>query len=153
MPIRPARVPASIDRAQPSATLVVAGAHLRGEPLNPALLALGARFLRAARTAPVYRMVALAPVAAPPIPARPGLIRDPGAGRAVEVELYELPVCGLGRLLLTIAPPLAIGAVALDDGTEAPGFVCEGYVRDTAPDISGYGGWRHYRSSLAADPD
>ena len=32
--------------------LVVAGAHLRGEPLHPSLLALGARFVRATRTAP-----------------------------------------------------------------------------------------------------
>ena len=39
--------------------LVVAGAHLRGEPLHPSLLALGARFVRATRTAPEYRMVAL----------------------------------------------------------------------------------------------
>ena len=48
--------------------------------------------------------------------------------------------------MLTVAPPLAIGTVALADGSAAPGFVCEGYA--TGPDISAYGGWRRY---LAAE--
>jgi allophanate hydrolase len=135
---------------QPTAALVVAGAHLHGEPLNPALLALGARFLRSTGTAPVYRMVALP--AAPGVPARPGLIRDPAAGSTVEVELYELPVPALGALLLTVAPPLAIGTVALADGSSALGFVCEGYAGDALPDISHYGGWRRYRAALAGRP-
>ena len=93
-------------------------------------------------------MVALPPVPAtpgrPPLPARPGLIRDPDGGRAVEVEVYELPVAALGDLLLTVAPPLAIGTVVLADGGQAPGFVCEGYARDGVPDISHFGGWRRY---------
>ena len=76
--------------------LVVAGAHLRGEPLHPSLLALGARFVRATRTAPEYRMVALPALdgvgGGPAVPPRPGLVRDPGAGEALEVEIYELPV-------------------------------------------------------------
>jgi allophanate hydrolase len=130
--------------------LVVAGAHLRGEPLHPSLLALGARFVRATRTAPEYRMVALPALdgvgGGPAVPPRPGLVRDPGAGEALEVEIYELPVATLGRLMLTVAPPLAIGTVALADGSAAPGFVCEGYA--TGPDISAYGGWRGY---LAAE--
>ena len=82
----------------------------------------------------------------PALPPRPGLVRDPGAGEALEVEIYELPVATLGRLMLTVAPPLAIGTVALADGSAAPGFVCEGYA--TGPDISAYGGWRRY---LAAE--
>ena len=128
--------------------LVVAGAHLRGEPLHPALLALGARFVRATRTAPEYRMVALPALdgsgGLPALPPRPGLVRDPSDGGALEVEIYELPVAALGRLLLTVAPPLAIGTVALADGSAAPGFVCEGYAAGAVPDISAYGGWRGY---------
>jgi allophanate hydrolase len=122
--------------------LVVAGAHLRGEPLHPALLALGARFVRATKTAPEYRMVALP--ALDGVPPRPGLVRDPAGGGALEVEIYELPVAALGRLLLTVAPPLAIGTVVLADGSAAPGFVCEGYAAGAVPDISAYGGWRGY---------
>ena len=131
-----------------TALLVVAGAHLRGEPLHPSLLALGARFVRAPRTAPEYRMVALPALdgsgGLPAVPARPGLVRDPAGGGALEVEIYELPVAALGRLLLTVVPPLAIGTVALADGTAAPGFVCEGYAAGVVPDISAYGGWRGY---------
>jgi allophanate hydrolase len=131
---------------EPTTALVVAGAHLHGEPLHADLLALGARFLRSTRTAPEYRMVALPP--APGVPARPGLIRDPTATGSVEVELYELAVPALGALLLTVAAPLAIGTVALADGSSALGFVCEGYAGAAAPDISHYGGWRHYLASL-----
>jgi len=52
-------------------------------------------------------------------------------------------------LLLTVAPPLAIGTVALADGTAAPGFVCEGYAAGVVPDISAYGGWRGYLAAAA----
>ena len=140
-------------RPRPTTTLVVVGAHLLGGPLHPALLALGARFLRVTRTAPVYRMVALPAVTAgrqPTVPPRPGLIRDVAHGTALEVEQYELPVASLGPLVLTVAPPLAIGTVELIDGTAAPGFVCEGYVAAAVPDISHFGGWRRY---LAATGD
>jgi len=147
------RVPAG----DPTTTLVVVGAHLLGGPLNPALLALGARFLRATRTAPVYRMVALPAIAAdarrPALPPRPGLIRDVAGGTALEVELYELPVPALGRLMLTVAPPLAIGTVELADGSAAPGFVCEGYAAATVPDISRFGGWRGYLAAAVSVVD
>jgi allophanate hydrolase len=140
----------TLQTTQQTTRLVVAGAHLHGEPLHPDLLALGARFRRATRTAPVYRMVALPAVpGSPALPPRPGLIRDPLAGCAVEVEVYELPVTSLGALLLTVAPPLAIGTVALAEGDAAPGFVCEGYAGDAVPDISHYGGWRRYRAAIA----
>ncbi len=52
-------------------------AHLRGMPLNPQLLELGARFVRATATAPVYRLVALP--GGPP--ARPGLVAPTERGR------------------------------------------------------------------------
>ena len=123
--------------------LAVCGAHMRGQPLHPALLGLGARPAGTAGTAPLYRMVAL-----PGSPARPGLIRTRSGGASVEVELYELPHAGLGELVAGIPPPLAVGTVVLADGREVTGFVCEGYAGD-APDITRYGGWRAY---LAAAP-
>lgn len=128
--------------------LAVAGAHLAGQPLHPDLLALGAQLAATTRTAPTYRMVALPPVAGAPV-ARPGLIRDPMAGAALEVEVYELPVAAMGELLLTVAPPLAIGTVSLADGTDVAGFVCEGYAAAAAPDITRFGGWRAYLATLA----
>ena len=39
--------------------LAIFGAHMRGQPLNPALARLSARFLAVGRTAPDYRMIAL----------------------------------------------------------------------------------------------
>ena len=133
---------------EPTALLVVAGAHLRGEPLHPSLLALGARFVRATRTAPEYRMVALPALdeegGRPAVPPRPGLVRDPAGGEALEVEIYELPsppsagCCSPWRRRSRSAPwrwPTA---------SAAPGFVCEGYAAGSVPDISAYGGWRGY---------
>ena len=124
-------------------TLVVCGAHLSGQPLNPFLLGLGAALAGTSRTAPCYRMYALPPVPGG-APARPGLVRQPDGGEAVDVELYDLPVGALGPLLLTVAPPLAIGRLLLADGSEPLGFVCEGYAVGLGVDITGFGGWRDY---------
>jgi allophanate hydrolase len=136
--------------------LAVAGAHLSGQPLHPFLLELGAQYLCATRTAPVYRMIALPgrpageghPGSAA-VPPRPGLIRaDDGA--AIEVEVYRLPVAALGSLLVTVAPPLAIGTVLLADGSQVPGFVCEGYARTAGRDITHLGGWRHFLTTQSS---
>ena len=60
------------DGAEPDEIEVaVCGAHMSGLPLNGELTRLGGRFLRAARTAPVYRLYALA--GGPP--RRPGMVR------------------------------------------------------------------------------
>lgn len=123
--------------------LAVAGAHLSGQPLHSDLLGLGARLAATTRTAPVYRMVALPPIPGAQV-ARPGLIRDPVRGAGLEVEVYGIPVAAVGELLLTVAPPLAIGTVSLADGTDVPGFVCEGYAAAGCPDITRHGGWRAY---------
>lgn len=140
-PVRPPVAPATAD-----VLLAVAGAHLSGQPLHGDLVARGGCLTVVTRTAPVYRMVALPSRADVPFP-RPGLIRDPRGGAAVEVEVYRLPVSAVGSLLLTVAPPLAIGTVTLADGTDVAGFVCEGYAADEAPDITRFGGWRSYLAS------
>ncbi|WP_406055222.1 allophanate hydrolase [Streptomyces sp. NBC_01077] len=122
--------------------LVVVGAHLTGQPLNPQLLALGARFVRATTTAPVYRLYALDTT-----PPKPGLVRTSGAdGTTVEAEVWELPAEGLGTLMASLPRPMAIGHVELSDGSSAPGFLCEPAALEGAEDITAYGGWRAYRS-------
>jgi allophanate hydrolase len=49
-----------------------------------------------------------------------------------------------GSFVVEVRPPLAIGTVALEDGTSVCGFVAEPRAITGALDITGYGGWRAY---------
>ena len=136
--------------AEPANTvaLAVVGAHLSGEPLNGQLVALGARLLETARTAPTYRLYALPGTE----PAKPGLVgggRD--AARGIEVEIWELATEAFGRLVAGVAPPLTIGTIVLEDGRTVKGFLCESSAVADAPDITAHGGWRAYRASRGAE--
>ena len=123
----------------PRVRLAVVGAHLSGQPLNGQLLALGATPVTATRTAPDYRLYALDTV-----PAKPGLVRVPLGGAAVEAEVWELPAAGLGRLVAGLPEPMALGGVRLADGTRVTGFLCEPAALAGAEDITAHGGWRAY---------
>lgn len=130
--------------------IAVVGAHLRGEPLNGALVGFGARFVGAIRTAPDYRLYLLPDVH----PARPGLIRTSENGGSIDVELWSLPRERVGDLLATVAPPLGLGTVDLEDGRSVTGFICEGQAAEAALEITEFGGWRAYLAatqSHAAD--
>jgi allophanate hydrolase len=136
--VTPAPVP------YPYLPIAVVGAHLSGEPLNRELQALGARLRRVVRTVPDYRLYALADGK------RPGLLRDPGAGTAIEAEIWDVPVAAVGALLAGVAPPLGLGTIALEDGGTVIGFLCEAYAVVGAREISEFGGWRAWRSSRQA---
>ena len=123
----------------PTVRLAVVGAHLSGEPLNPQLLALGARLVAATTTAAEYRLHAL-----PTTPPKPGLVRVADGGAAIGAEVWELPAAGLGRLVAALPSPMAIGTVRLADGSTVPGFLCEPAALHGAPDITHHGGWRAY---------
>ncbi len=120
----------------PYLPIAVAGAHLSGQPLNGELVALGARLRREARTAPDYRLYAL------PDGKRPGLVRRPGAGAAIEIEVWDVPSTAVGALLAGIAPPRGLGTLVLDDASEVVGFLCEAHAVEMAQDITAFGGWR-----------
>jgi allophanate hydrolase len=137
-PVPPAGAP--VASGFPYLPIAVVGAHLTGEPLNGELLALGARLRRAARTAADYRLYAL------PDGRRPGLVRVPGGGAPIEVEIWDLPTGNVGALLAGIAPPLGLGTLLLEDGGTATGFLCEPYAVADAPDITSFGGWRAWRT-------
>lgn len=134
-------IPDSVD---PSMPLAVCGAHMRGLPLNHQLLARGAVFRREARTAPVYRLFLLEG----PGPARPGLVRG-SRGATIALEIWDMPSKQVGSLLALIPAPLGLGRVALDDGSEVTGFLCEGHAAETAYEITASGGWRAYLESIA----
>jgi allophanate hydrolase len=129
--------------------LAVAGAHMRGLPLNGRLTDRGGRFVGSASTAAVYRLYALpedGPIA------RPGVVRVDDGGASLEVEIWELDDAGLGAIIEEVPAPLAIGHVTLLDGTRVAGFVCEGHAVGTAVDITAYGGWRAYLDASAGVP-
>jgi len=124
--------------------IVVVGAHLTGEPLNGELVARGGVLERACRTASDYRLYALAGT----VPQKPGLVRAPGfAGPGIAVELWSLPADAFGPFVAAIPAPLGIGKVRLDDGSEAPGFLCETSGLESAREITDFGGWRAFRAA------
>ncbi len=132
--------PAQLNPTNPSAhpflPILVLGAHLSGQPLNPELVALGARLRRTVRTAPEYGLYALTDGK------RPGLVRRASGGAAIEGEVWDIPAAAVGALLATIAPPLGLGSVTLEDGSVVKGFLCEAHIVETARDITRFGGWR-----------
>lgn len=121
--------------------LTVVGAHLSGQPLNRQLTERGARLLRTCHTSAEYRLYALANTSPP----KPGLVREPGfRGPGIEVEVWAMPTRNLGGFLALIPPPLGLGTVTLDDGTQATGFICEPAGLNGAVEITQHGGWRNY---------
>lgn len=120
--------------------IAVVGAHLTGMPLHHELLARGAELQAVTRTAPSYRLYALA--GGPP--ERPGLVRVDAKGCCIAVEVHRLPMAEVGRLLAAVPAPLAIGTVELESEDAVHGFLCESAGLSGARDISEFGGWRAY---------
>lgn len=126
--------------AEPTIAVAVVGAHLSGQPLNGQLIECGARRTALTRTAPRYRLYALANTT----PAKPGLVRVADDGAAIEVEVWELPQRQFGKLMAQVGAPLGIGSLELADGSWTKGFICEPIAVVGAVDITRHGGWRHY---------
>jgi allophanate hydrolase len=137
----PAEAPAAIGILRSGyVSIAVCGAHMQGLPLNHQLRDRDAYFLQATRTAPKYRLFALAGGAVP----RPGLVQVGADGAAIEVELWAIPERHLGSFLVGIPAPLGLGSLEMQDGATSLGFICEAYAAQSGVDISGYGGWRAY---------
>lgn len=127
------------------ATIIVAGAHLSGMVLNHELTSRGAELIAATRTAPDYKLFALATT-----PPKPGLTHSPGfAGDGIAVELWGISLLGFARFIAALPAPMGIGKVRLADGSTHPGFLCEAHALDGAEDITRHGGWRAYRAAAA----
>jgi allophanate hydrolase len=105
---------------------------MAGLKLNHQITRLGGRFVRAARTAPAYRLHALGN--------RPGLLRA-ADGAAIAGEVWALPTAAIGTLLAQVPSPLGFGMVELDAGP-CLGFIAEAAGVADAPDITRFGGWR-----------
>jgi allophanate hydrolase len=147
--------PVAVPTASPSALvtdevlLAVAGAHLRGQPLNGELTSRGASFTVTTRTAGCYRLVALAGT----VPAKPGLVRTPGyEGPGIEVEVWVLSQEAFGSFVAGVPSPMVIGTVELEDGKRVKGFLCEPFALDGSTDITHLGGWRPYMGGRLSLP-
>ncbi|WP_336980646.1 allophanate hydrolase [Altererythrobacter fulvus] len=124
--------------------LAVVGAHLHGMPLHFQLEERNARLVRKAKTAPAYRLYAMETT-----PPKPALIHVGEAdGSALELEIYEMDYAGFGSFVEEVPAPLAIGTVALEDGSEVKGFVAEPRAMEGSKDVTSFGGWRAYIASL-----
>lgn len=123
-----------------SIDVLVCGAHLEGLPLNWQLKERNATLKTRTKTAPVYRMYALA--GGPPF--RPGLILDEDKGAAIEVEIWSVPAAQFGSFVNGIPAPLGIGKVRVEDGSVVSGFICEPYGLEGAEEITSLGGWKAY---------
>ena len=139
--------------------LAVCGLHMRGLPLEHQLISLGATFRRACKSSPIYRLYAITDVNSKI--RKPGMIAfDRKEGAAIDLEVWDVPISGVGKLLLQIPEPLGLGTVWLDEQEHVKGFICEGYIASlsqqpslhsgSAPakflvkDITEYGSWKAF---------
>lgn len=145
-------VPWPVPAGAAATRLLVVGAHLRGQPLDGELDALGARWLGPATTAAAYRLAWLDTV-----PPKPGLARvGPERGVAIGGQLWLVPTAALGRFLAALPPPMSLGPVELADGAEVVGFGCSLEAWQAGRDISEHGDWptaqQAHRTSRSAGP-
>ena len=117
--------------------LAVNGTLMRGLELNPNLLAVGATFVREDQTDACYRMWSIGD-------RHPAMLRTPGAGACVALELWSVPVAGLAKILQSEPPGLAIGKVVLRDGSIVLGVLGEPFLCEGQREITAFGGWHAY---------
>ena len=117
--------------------LAVNGTLMRGLELNPNMLAVGAAFVREDETAACYRIWSIGD-------RHPAMLRTPGAGTRVALELWDVPAAGLATILQNEPPGLAIGKVLLKDGSIVLGVLGEPFLCEGQREITAFGGWRAY---------
>ena len=122
--------------------LAVVGAHLTGQPLNRQLTDRGAELVTQTTTATTYQLYALSTT-----PPKPGLVYNPDAGTAIEVEVWRLAPAAFASFVDEVPRPLAIGTIDLADGTAVNGFVCEPGALADATEITEFGAWRSWLGS------
>jgi hypothetical protein len=123
-----------------TALLAVNGTLMRGLALNHNLLAVGATFVREDETAPFYRLWSIGD-------RHPAMLRTSGPGARVALELWDVPVAGLARILQNEPPGLAIGKVVLHDGSVVLGVLGEPFLCEGQREITSFGSWRTYTAA------
>jgi len=122
--------------------LAVNGTLMRGFELHSRLIHLGGEFVEGAVTAPEYRLWTIGD-------RYPGMIRDPGRGQPITLELYEISPENLVKLVEGEPPGLCLGKIKLMDGRSVLGILAEPWVVTDCLEISSWGGWREYINALS----
>ncbi|MEB3233155.1 MAG: glutamyl-tRNA amidotransferase [Leptolyngbyaceae bacterium] len=122
--------------------LAVNGTLMRGLELNPNLINVGATFEREAKTEAAYRIWSIDD-------RYPAMIRVQEGGEAIALEVWQVPLAGLGVILMQEPPGLAIGKVTLADGEVVLGVIGEPLTVEGKVEITAYGGWRAYQATKA----
>lgn len=123
--------------------LAVNGTLMRGLALEKNLKNVGAVFLRETKTQKSYRLWSIRDD-------YPAMLRvDPQDPRAVtvDVEVWEVPMAGLTKVLQQEPEGLSIGKVKLEDGQVVLGVIGEPELVKGQKEISSFGGWRSYLAS------
>jgi len=120
--------------------LAVNGTLMRGLALNPNLLAVGATFVREDATDACYRIWSIGD-------RHPAMLRTPGMGASIALELWQVPNAGLARILQNEPPGLAIGKVVLKDGSIVLGVLGEPFLCEGEREITAFGSWRAYTAA------
>jgi allophanate hydrolase len=128
--------------------VAVVGAHLSGMPLNSQLLERGAVLKKQTTTAAEYELYAL-PNTSPPKPGLKHLGSLSEKGTSIAIEIWEMAMQDFGSFVSLIPAPLGIGTLKLADGSTVQGFICEPAALEGAKNISAFGGWRNYITSLS----
>ncbi|MEL7330676.1 MAG: glutamyl-tRNA amidotransferase [Cyanobacteria bacterium J06560_2] len=121
--------------------LAVNGTLMQGLALCPNLLNVGATFEREAKTEAAYRLWTINDN-------YPAMVKVKEGGKAIAVEIWQVPLAGLGIVLSQEPPGLAIGKVMLEDGEEVLGVIGEPLTVEGKKEITKFGGWRAYQKSL-----
>ncbi|MEE4360454.1 MAG: gamma-glutamylcyclotransferase [Pseudomonadales bacterium] len=118
----------------------ICGSSMRGQPDHGNLP--DDAFVRAARTAPRYRLHAVKDGW------HPGIYEVDAGGVAIPGELYALSPVQYDFLVTTEPPDMYAAEVALDDGSTATAFLYPRALIEAAgwPDISDLGGWAAYKA-------
>lgn len=114
---------------------------MQGLELNRNLQAVGATFVREAKTESTYRLWSIDD-------AYPAMIRGSAGGSAIAVEVWQLPAVSLSTILLQEPPGLCLGKVYLSTGEVILGVLGEPYLCENQREITQWGGWRCYKDSL-----
>ena len=128
-----------------STLLAVNGTLMRGLELNRNMLDVGATFVREDATDACYRIWSIGD-------RHPAMLRTPGQGTRVALEIWDVPASGLARILQNEPPGLSIGKVVLQDGSIVLGVLGEPFLCEGQREITEHGGWRAYTAARGRDP-